>query len=103
MEKLMMLQAVSEKKQRTSQKMDGSTKVFSWYEVIMTDGIDTIMGDTTEGLTNQIDSTDEKVKLNLNVGDLYNCRCTLSVVRYEKDGGIPACFQKAVFSQIVHV
>ena len=86
MEKVMKLIAVSPKKQRTITRQDGSTKVIEYYEIEANDGIDTIFGESSESLTSLISATDEKVKVNLLEGHLYNIRFNINSRHWEKDG-----------------
>lgn len=99
MEKMLVLKAVSERKQREITKQDGSKKMLPWYDVILTNGVDTIMGETSEALTAQIDNTDENYRLKLEVGTVYMCRFTLSVIPYEKNGQ-KSHFNKVTFHQM---
>ncbi len=86
MEKTMVLLAVSEKKQREIKRQDGSVKMLAYREVTMTDGVDTIHGETSESLTAQIDSENPAVKIRLLEGHLYNVRFNIRTATYEKDG-----------------
>lgn len=86
MEKTMVLLAVSEKKQREIKRQDGSVKMLSYREVTMTDGVDSIHGETSESLTAQIDSENPAVKIRLLEGHLYNVRFNIRTATYEKDG-----------------
>lgn len=82
----MVLLAVSEKKQREIKRQDGSVKMLAYREVTMTDGVDTIHGETSESLTAQIDSENPAVKIRLLEGHLYNVRFNIRTATYEKDG-----------------
>jgi len=86
MEKTMVLLAVSEKKQREIKRQDGSVKMLPYREVTMTDGVDTIHGETSESLTAQIDSDNPTVKIPIQEGHLYNVRFNIRTATYEKDG-----------------
>ena len=86
MEKLMVLSAVSEKKQREIKRQDGSLKMLAYREVTMTDGVDTIHGETSESLTAQIDSDNPAIKIRMIEGHLYNVRFNIRTATYEKDG-----------------
>ena len=86
MEKVMKLLSVSLKKQREIKRQDGSTKLLDYYEVMMTDGVDTIHGETTEGLTSLIATTNEDVKVHLIEGHLYTVRFNINARKWEKDG-----------------
>lgn len=99
MEKMFVLKSISERKERTIQRQDGQTKVLKWYDVVMSNGLDTVMGETSESVTNQIEATDENAKLLMDVGKCYMCRVNLNVVEYEKEGKKSA-FLKATFHQI---
>ena len=82
----MVLLAVSEKKQREIKRQDGSVKMLAYRELTMTDGVDTIHGETSESLTAQIDSENPAVKIRLLEGHLYNVRFNIRTATYEKDG-----------------
>lgn len=99
MEKMFVLKSISERKERTIQRQDGQTKVLKWYDVVMSNGLDTVMGETSESVTNQIEATDENAKLLMEVGKCYMCRVNLNVVEYEKEGK-KSSFFKATFQQI---
>ena len=86
MEKTMVLLAVSEKKQREIKRQDGSVKMLAYREVTMTDGVDSIHGETSESLTAQIDSENPAVKIRLLEGHPYNVRFNIRTATYEKDG-----------------
>ena len=82
----MKLVSISPMKQTQIQQRDGSTKTLSFNEITLTDGIDTICGETSEGLTNQINSADPQVKLQLFEGAMYSVRFNIFSREYEKDG-----------------
>ena len=102
MEKIMVLKAFSEAKQREITRQDGQKSVITWHDIILTDGIDTVMGESSDNLTKLIDSKDPNVQLPMNIGDLYNVRLTLSVVSYEKNGQ-KGMFMKSNIQQMVKV
>ena len=82
----MVLLAVSEKKQREIKRQDGSVKMLAYRELTMTDGIDTIHGETSESLTAQIDSDNPAVKIPMQEGHQYRVRFNVRTATYEKDG-----------------
>ena len=86
MEKTLVLLAVSEKKQREIKRQDGSVKMLAYRELTMTDGIDTIHGETSESLTAQIDSDNPAVKIPMQEGHQYRVRFNIRTATYEKDG-----------------
>ena len=86
MEKTMVLLAVSEKKQREIKRQDGSVKMLAYRELTMTDGVDTIHGETSESLTAQIDSDNQAIKIPMLEGHVYNVRFNIRTATYEKDG-----------------
>ena len=86
MEKTLVLLAVSEKKQREIKRQDGSVKMLAYREVTMTDGVDTIHGETSESLTTQIDSDNPAIKIPMLEGRLYKVRFNIRTATYEKDG-----------------
>ena len=81
-----MLSAVSEKKQREIKRQDGSMKMLAYREVTLTDGVDTIHGETSESLTALIDSENPAIKIPMLEGHLYNVRFNIRTATYEKDG-----------------
>lgn len=83
---MMVLLAVSEKKQREIKRQDGSVKMLAYRELTMTDGIDTIHGETSESLTAQIDSDNQAIKIPMLEGHVYNVRFNIRTATYEKDG-----------------
>jgi hypothetical protein len=86
MEKTMKLLAVSEKKQREMKRQDGTVKMIDFYEVTMSDGIDTIHGETSENLTALIATTNEELKVHLTEGHLYMVRFNINARKWGKDG-----------------
>ena len=86
MEKTLVLLAVSEKKQREIKRQDGSVKMLAYRELTMTDGIDTIHGETSESLTAQVDSDNPAVKIPMQEGHQYRVRFNIRTATYEKDG-----------------
>ena len=94
MEKTMKLLAVSGKKQREMKRQDGTVKMIDFYEVTMTDGIDTIHGETSESLTALIETPKEELKVHLVEGHLYTVRFNINARKWEKDG------KKATFVSI---
>lgn len=85
MEKIMKLVAASEKKQREFQLKNGGTKVIEFYELLLTDGIDTIYGETSESLTNQINSTVQNARIPLVKDGIYSVRFNINSNTYSKD------------------
>lgn len=83
---MMVLLAVSEKKQREIKRQDGSVKMLAYRELTMTDGVDTIHGETSESLTAQIDSDNQAIKIPMLEGHVYNVRFNIRTATYEKDG-----------------
>lgn len=99
---MLWLKAISETKQREIIKQDGTKKLLSWHDIILTNGLDTIVGESSENLTALIDSRDENLRLPINVDDCYMVRCTFNVQAYEKNG-VTSHFQKCVIHQMVRV
>ena len=79
MEKMMILQECSALNERTIPTNEG-TKVVESFEVVFTDMIDTVMGETGRTLTVQFKQEPPVV------GKIYNVSARLDVVNYEKDG-----------------
>lgn len=102
MEKIMLLKAFSETRQREINRQDGSKGIIQWHDIILTDGIDTIMGESSENLTKLIDSPDPNIRLDMSIDCLYNVRANLQVVSYEKNGQ-KSNFMKASILNMVKV
>ena len=81
----MQLVECSFKKQREWPRKDGTKELVDYYEVTLTDGIDTIFGETGVQLTKQI-ATDGADKLRMIEGHAYAVRFTINARKYDKDG-----------------
>lgn len=86
MEKIMKLVSVSPMMQTEISRRDGSKKMIYFNELTLSDGVDTIHGETSETLTSQINATDPNLKLQLVQGALYMVRFNINSTEYEKDG-----------------
>lgn len=80
MEKLMNLVEISPLKENQTKDRDGQPITIESFEVIFSDGIDTVLGETGKNLTAQFKR--EAPELNA----IYNVRTNLSLVEYEKEG-----------------
>ena len=85
MEKIMQLAECSFKKQREWARQDGTKETVDYYEVTLTDGIDTIHGETSGQLTKQI-ASEGADKLRMIEGHAYAVRFTINARKYDKDG-----------------
>lgn len=85
MEKIMQLVECSFKKQREWPRKDGTKETVEYYEVTLTDGIDTISGETSGQLTKQI-ASEGADKLRMIEGHTYAVRFTMNARKYDKDG-----------------
>lgn len=85
MEKIMQLVECSFKKQREWPRKDGTKELVEYYEVTLTDGIDTISGETSGQLTKQI-ASEGADKLRMIEGHTYAVRFTMNARKYDKDG-----------------
>ena len=81
----MQLVECSFKKQREWPRKDGTKELVDYYEVTLTDGIDTIFGETGVQLTKQI-ATEGADKLRMIEGHTYAVRFTINARKYDKDG-----------------
>ena len=81
----MQLVECSFKKQREWPRKDGTKELVDYYEVTLTDGIDTIFGETSVQLTKQI-ATEGADKLRMIEGHVYAVRFTINARKYDKDG-----------------
>ena len=86
MEKMMKVAFISPKMQKEFKRNDGTTKLVDYYEVTLTDGIDTICGETSEALTALIDTTNEAMKVHVKVGYVYQVRLNIRTNTSKKDG-----------------
>jgi hypothetical protein len=80
MEKFMMLKECSALNQRTVKGNDGSQQVIESFEMVLTDGIDTIMGETSKSVTVQLKNKPAEP------GKYYGVSVRLNVVSYTKEG-----------------
>ena len=85
MEKTLQLVECSFKKQREWTRQDGTKETVDYYEVTLTDGIDTISGETGAQLTRQI-ASEGADKLRMIEGHVYAVRFTMNARKYDKDG-----------------
>lgn len=86
MEKIMQLLKVSPLMQREFKRNDGTVETIKSRMLTLSDGIDTIYGETTKRLTNQIEASDDNIRLRLIEGHVYNCEFNIRATEYEKDG-----------------
>lgn len=86
MEKMMILMRVEGLQTREFKRQDGSIQTIKFRNLLFTDGMDTIYGETSSRLIEQTESTNEDLKLRLLEGHLYNVDFTINARDYEKDG-----------------
>ena len=86
MEKLMQLVKIGPLTEREFKRQDGSVKKIQSRMLTLTNGTDTIYGETGERLTGQIEASDQNLRLKLLEGHVYNCDFTIRASDYEKDG-----------------
>lgn len=86
MVKMMLLLAVGQLEEREFKRQDGSVKKITYRMLTLTDGVDTIYGETGERLINQIEASDQQLRLKLMEGHVYNCDFNIRATEYEKDG-----------------
>lgn len=84
--KLLQLVSISALVERSITLRDGSTKIIKFKTLEFTDGVDSIIGDTSERLTDQMETTNDAVRLKLLEGHVYNVDFNIRVTEYEKDG-----------------
>ena len=80
MEKLMVLKEVSGLKQNTVNGRDGQQQVIESFDVVLSDGIDTVMAETSKSVTVQFKNQAPAID------KVYGASVRLNVVEYEKDG-----------------
>lgn len=71
---------------REFKRQDGSIQTIKFRNLLFTDGIDTIYGETSSRLIEQIETTNDALKLRLIEGHLYNVDFNINAREYEKDG-----------------
>ena len=86
MVKMMQLLTVGQLEKREFKRQDGSVKTVQFRMLTLTDGVDTIYGETGERLTGQIEASDQQLRLKLLEGHVYNCDFNIRANEYEKDG-----------------
>lgn len=92
MKAMMILMKVSAPMEREFKTTTGDVKKVPFRMVMLSDGIDSIYGETSERLTNRIDSTNNDLKLNLIVGHVYNVDFTLQARTYKDKEGREGIF-----------
>lgn len=83
---MMQLLAVGQLEEREFKRQDGSVKKVHFRMLTLTDGVDTIHGETGERLIGQIEASDQQLRLKLLEGHVYNCDFNIRANEYEKDG-----------------
>lgn len=92
MKQMMILMKVSAPMEREFKTTNGDVKKVPFRMVLLSDGIDSIYGETSERLTNRIDSTNDALKLNPIVGHVYNVDFTLQARTYKDKEGREGIF-----------
>lgn len=82
MEKNMILKECSSLIQRTVTDRNGQSQVIESFEVVLSDGIDTILAETSKAVTVQFKQEETKPAINC----IYAVSVRMNVVNYEKDG-----------------
>lgn len=85
MEKMMILMRVEDLQTREFSRQDGSIQTIKYRNLLFTDGVDTIYGETSPRLIEQIETTNDALKLRLIEGHVYNVDFTVNARDYEKD------------------
>lgn len=85
MQKLMILMRVDDLQTREFQRQDGSLQTIKSRNLLFTDGVDTIYGETSSRLIEQIETTNDALKLRLIEGHVYNVDFSINARDYEKD------------------
>lgn len=86
MVKMMQLLAIGQLEEREFKRQDGSVKKVSFRMLTLTDGVDTIYGETGDRLIGQIEASDQNLRLKLLEGHVYNCDFNIRANEYERDG-----------------
>lgn len=81
-------------KSKTFKRQDGTQEVFESYDVLLSDGLDSVLAETSKVVTTQLKQTP------LKVGASYSCRIKLNVREYKKDNGEIATFFGATLLDI---
>jgi len=85
MDKMMILMRVEDLQTREFKRNDGSIQTIKSRNLLFTDGVDTIYGETSPRLIEQIETTNDALKLRLIEGHVYNVDFTINARDYEKD------------------
>lgn len=82
---MMILMRVEDLQTREFKRQDGSIQTIKYRNLLFTDGIDTIYGETSPRLIEQIETTNVALQLPLIEGHLYNVDFSINARDYEKD------------------
>lgn len=100
MKSMMILQKVGAPMEREFPTQQGEVKKIPFRMIRMTDGIDSIYGETTERLTNRINSTNDDIRIKLIEGHVYSVEYTLQTVDYKDKDGHENIFFKCSISKL---
>ena len=81
----MILMRVEDLQTREFSRQDGSIQTIKYRNLLFTDGVDTIYGETSPRLIEQIETTNDALKLRMIEGHVYNVDFTVNARDYEKD------------------
>lgn len=82
---MMILQAVEDLQTRQFKRQDGSIQTIKFRNLRFSDGVDTIYGETSPRLIEQIETTNDDLVLRLIEGHVYNVDFNINAREYEKD------------------
>lgn len=96
METLMTLKEVGQLRSNTFKNREGQEQVIESFDVVLTNGLDTVLAETSKVVTAQFKMTPPTP------GHIYACNIRLQVIDYERDGK-KGTFFKATLSDCKHL
>lgn len=90
MQKLMRLTNVSDLKTSSFTSRDGSSQTIEYYEVELTDGLDTIIGETSKSATFELKNHP------IPLGSICNVTIRLQVIDYKRDDRASKFFKASI-------
>lgn len=103
MKAMMILKKVSAPMEREFTTTNGEVKKIRFRMVTLDDGVDSIHGETSERLTNRIESTNDALKLNLIEGHVYNVDFTLQARDYKDKQGNESTFLSCTINKMATI
>lgn len=96
MKGLFYLSQIGDTVEREFTKQNGEVAKIKTKELCFTDRIDSIIGEVSKNLMNKIESTNNEIRVDLQLGHMYVVEYNLYVQRYTKDGNERSFFKCAI-------